>query len=62
MIASRNDAKEDATKSAIFLHVAGQEALEIYNMFIWETVGDEKKLTKIVEKFKSYCTPRKARF
>ena len=59
MIASINNAKEDRTKSARFLHVAGQEALEIYNTFTWETDGDEKKVTKIMKMFKCYCMPRK---
>ena len=41
------------------LHVAGPDALEIYNTFSWENGGDEMKMTKIIEKFQAYCEPRK---
>ena len=46
-------------KSATLLHFAGPEAIEIYNAFSWETDGDEKNISKILEKFENYCTPRK---
>ena len=59
LTASGNDAKEEATKSAILLHVAGPEALEVYNTFTWEAEADKKKVKKIMDKFESYCTPRK---
>ena len=59
MTASGNDSKSDETKSAILLHVAGPEALEIYNTFTWDAEADKKKLDKIMEKFEAYCTPRK---
>ena len=51
MIASGNQSKPDETKSAILLHIVGQEALEIYNTFAWESAGDNKKVDKIMEKF-----------
>ena len=41
------------TRSAILLHVASPEALDIYN---WDTEADKKK---IMEKFEAYCTPCK---
>ena len=56
MVASGNDSKSNETKSAILLHVAGPEALEIYNTFAWGADADKKK---IMEKFAAYCTPRK---
>ncbi len=59
MIASGNQSKPDETKSAILLHIVGQEALEIYNTFAWESAGDNKKVDKIMEKFEAYCNPRK---
>ncbi|KAK3103001.1 hypothetical protein FSP39_015684 [Pinctada imbricata] len=51
--------KNEDVKSSTFLHVIGPDALEIYNTFTWENEGDEKKLSKIVEKFASYCNPKK---
>ena len=59
LTASGNDSKDEGTKSAILLHVAGPEALEVYNTFTWAAVGDSKKVDKIMEKFESYCAPRK---
>ena len=59
MTASGNDPKEEGTKSAILLHVAGPEALEVYNTFTWEAEADKEKVEKIMEKFQLYCTPRK---
>jgi hypothetical protein len=41
------------------LHVAGFEALEVYNTFQWDTAGDDVKVDKIMEKFERYCNPRK---
>ena len=59
MTATGTDKKEAEVKSATLLHFAGPEAIEIYNTFSWETDGDEKNISKILEKFKNYCTPRK---
>ena len=33
--------KDDKIKSATLLHVAGEEALEIYNKFTWDEEGDD---------------------
>ncbi|CAB4041540.1 Hypothetical predicted protein [Paramuricea clavata] len=41
------------------LHVAGLEALEVYNTFQWDTAGDDVKVDKIMEKFDRYWNPRK---
>ena len=59
MTASDNSSKSDEIKSAILLHMAGPEALEIYNAFTWDEEADKKKVDKIMEKFKAYCTPCK---
>ena len=59
MTATGTDKKEAEVKSATLLHFAGPEAIEIYNTFSWETNGDEKNISKILEKFENYCTPRK---
>lgn len=49
--------KDEKVQAATLLHVAGPEALEIYNTFLWENEGDERKVTKIMEKFQAYCEP-----
>ena len=53
---SRKDAKIQA---ATFLHVAGVDALEVYNTFTWENAKDKSKVDKIMENINSYCIPRK---
>ena len=58
-LASGLSEKSEAVRSATLLHVAGPKALEVYNAFTWETEGDDKKVNKILEKFQTYCKPRK---
>ena len=59
LTASGNDTKGEDVKSAILLHAVGEEALEIYNTFTWDAAGDDRKTNKILEKFTSYCEPKK---
>ena len=49
MTAFGNNAKKNGTKSAILLHVAEPEVLEIYNTFTWEAEADKKKVSKIIK-------------
>ena len=58
-LASGLSEKSEAVRSATLLHVAGPKALEVYNAFTWENEGDDKKVNKILEKFQTYCKPRK---
>ena len=51
--------KATGVQAATFLHVAGPEALEVYNTFSWTTADDKNKVDKIMEKFDQYCNPRK---
>ena len=53
-LASGLSAKESKIQAATFLHVAGAEALEIYNTFTWDDDGDKSKVDKITEKFDAY--------
>ena len=46
------------TKVAILLNLAGEEAIELFNMFAL-TDGDSKKLAKVVKAFENYCIPGK---
>lgn len=46
------------TQAAVFLHVVGDDALEVYNNFTFAD-GDEMKLHKIMENFEAYCIPKR---
>ncbi|KAM7293790.1 uncharacterized protein ISCGN_023373 [Ixodes scapularis] len=44
-------------KAAIFLHVAGQEAIDVFNTF--QLTADEKEdYDVLVQQFEDYCLPR----
>lgn len=51
--------KPEATRVAMFLSAIGAEARRVYNSFVFATEADKKKLEKVKDKFKDYCTPRK---
>ena len=51
--------KDEKVQLATLLHVAGEEALEIYNTFTWDSDEDENKVNMIMAKFEAYCNPRK---
>ena len=59
MVASGKINKSDPVKAATFLHIAGPEALEVFNSMTFENAGDEKRLEKLIEQFEAYCIPRK---
>lgn len=59
MTATGIDRKDDNIKSSTFLHVIGPESLEIFNTFTFDNDDDKKKLKPIMDKFESYCNPRK---
>ena len=52
------DGKNAKTKASVFLHVVGEEALEVYNNFQFTVEADKMKLDKILEKFEAYCIPK----
>lgn len=57
--ASALSTKDDARKIAILLNTAGEEAIEIYNNFVWTTAAEKLKFSSVLEQFKKYCNPRK---
>ncbi|KAL4008088.1 hypothetical protein ACER0C_001940 [Sarotherodon galilaeus] len=59
LAAAGGASKPPKVQSSLFLHVAGEEAVEVYNTFTFAENGDEHKLTKIMEKFEEYCNPKK---
>ena len=58
-LASGLSGKDTKIQAATFLHVAGMEALEIYNTFTWDSDEDKGEVDKITKKFDEYCNPRK---
>ena len=57
MEASGSIKKPEKQRVAIFLHLVGEEALEIYNTFSLSTA--EQKLDVLFQKFEDYCNPRR---
>ena len=54
-IASGTNEKADSVRVATFLHVAGQDALEKYNGFVWESPEDKLKIETVIKKFDEDC-------
>ena len=50
--------KSEAVQCATFLHVAGEEAIKVYNTFVFSE-AEKDKIQVLKEKFKDYCEPRK---
>ena len=59
MTASGSSEKPEKTRLAMFLNFVGDEALKVYNTFIFTAPADAEKLDVVINKFKDYCTPRK---
>lgn len=45
-------------RASVFLHVVGEDALEVYSNFTFAD-GDGMKLDKIMEMFEAYCIPKR---
>lgn len=50
--------KSSKVQCATFLHVAGEEAVKVFNIFKFED-AEVDKLDALKKKFKDYCEPRK---
>ncbi|UYV65920.1 hypothetical protein LAZ67_3005893 [Cordylochernes scorpioides] len=55
--ASGLNEKKDKTKTAIFLNIAGENAIDIYNNFKFENEEDKYNLDIILKKIEDYCDP-----
>ena len=51
-------AKPAAQQAAIFLHIIGDEALDVYNGFTFGASEDKRDLKTLKAKFKAYCIPK----
>ena len=52
----RSRRKDEETECAIFLLMTGEDALEIYDTFIFT---DEEKINVLIGKFEEHCSPKK---
>ncbi|KAI3355026.1 hypothetical protein L3Q82_017850 [Scortum barcoo] len=53
------DSKPDAQKIALLLTVAGPQAVEVYNTFVYTDGEDKDKFDTVVQKFDEHCSPKK---
>lgn len=58
-IASGLSTKQAAIQTATFLHVIGEEGMDIFNTFKWEAEGDQSRLETILQRFEEYFVPKK---
>ena len=59
IVATELNKKSEAVQLATLLTVIGEEAREVFATFTWEAEGDDAKIGIVIDKFKSYCEPRK---
>jgi len=59
LVATELTKKSEAVQVATLLTVIGEEAREVFATFTWDAEGDDAKLGTVIDKFKSYCEPRK---
>ena len=58
-VASGMSLKDEKSQTSMLLHVIGDGALDIYNTFVFAQSGDSMKLEKVLDKFESYCMPKR---
>ena len=55
--ASGLDKKPKKTRASALLHVAGEDAIKVFNGFTWAEEGHKEDPKEIMKKFKEHCTP-----
>lgn len=58
-IASGNDSLSQEQQCMIFLNLVGEEAISVFDTFEFETDSDKNHLQKLIDKFESYCNPKR---
>ena len=53
------DTKPDARKIALLLTVAGPQAVEVFNTFVFAGRDHHEQFDRVVEKFDEHCSPKK---
>ena len=56
--ASGVDGKEEDVRCAVFLHVIGEEGVEVFNTFPM-TADEKDKIEPLLNKFENYCNPKR---
>lgn len=51
--------KPGSRKVALLLTMAGPQAIEVYNTFIFDSQDDQDKLDIVLQKFDAHCSPKK---
>lgn len=51
------ETKLGARKVTLLLIIAGPQAIEVYNTFIYDNPSDKEKLEKVIKKF-AHCSPK----
>ncbi|KAL0150957.1 hypothetical protein M9458_053744 [Cirrhinus mrigala] len=59
MAAIGMDTKPEARKVALLLTIAGPQAIEVYNTFVFNENEDRNKLDDVLAKFTAHCSPIK---
>ena len=59
LTATESDSKSDKIKTSILLTCIGPKGRDIYETFTFKQDTDKLKLKSVIEKFMSYCNPRK---
>ena len=58
LAASGASGKDEKVQTAIILHCAGPQVLEVYDNIAWESDDDKHKPDKVREALENYCNPR----
>lgn len=53
------ETKPEPRKVAMLLTIAGAQALEVYNTFVFDEAEDKDKLDVVLSKFDAHCSPKK---
>ena len=57
-VASGVNEKNEDIQCAIFLHMIGEDALRMYDTFVF-TIEEKNQIAPLVQKFESYFSPKK---
>ena len=58
MCATEKDKKSEKLQCAALLTLAGEQAIEVFNTFIFQE-DEQDKIKSLIEKFEEYCSPKK---
>ena len=58
LVASGYATKDEEIQCSLFLHIIGEDALDVYNTFELE-IADQNKLDVLYARFEEYCIPQK---